>query len=554
MRDNGGVNQPRVTEKKAGRARGTGASASPAPREPVFRSGFACFVGRPNVGKSTLMNALVGAKVAITSSRPQTTRRLIRGVVHRPDAQLVIMDTPGLHKPRTLLGERLDSLARSALTEVDVIGFCVSASQPVGTGDAYLARELAGVRDVPVVAILTMTDRASRQEIAQQLVAVEGLGDWADIVPVSAVTGFGLDVLADVLIDKLHPGRPLYPDGELTDEPEQIMVAELIREAALEGVRDELPHSIAVVVEEMGPHPGRDDLTDVYAELYVERPSQKAIVIGTRGARLKDVGSRARRQIEALLGTRVYLDLHVKEAKDCQPTPKQLGRLGFYDWPRRGVTQTRFLRPNPLRPVIRPGMMVPTCGQKGSTVLIIFGLRVFYRTIAQGTFHCRRCGGDRQYRHRVGRRWFTLFFLPVIPLNSVGEHVQCTTCRTRYVTDVLSQPTTAQMQAALPAGMRAAVSAMLRSGDPASAVSRQRAIEAVIGAGTPRYDEAMLNADLMQPFESIRPALNQVGAQLTIQAREWYLAEVIRIAMADGSVTDTERHAAMALGLRLGMT
>jgi len=187
-------------------------------------------------------------------------------------------------------------------------------------------------------------------------------------------------------------------------------------------------------------------------------------------------------------------------------------------------------------------------------MLIIFGLRVFYRTIAQGTFHCRRCGGDRQYRHRAGRRWFTLFFIPVIPLNSLGEHVQCTTCRTRYVTDALNQPTTAQMQAALPAGMRAAVSAMLRSGDPASPASRQRAIEAVIGAGTPGYDEAMLNADLMMPFDSIRPALNQVGAQLTIQAREWYLAEVIRIAMADGTLTEGERHASLAIGVELGMT
>jgi GTP-binding protein Era len=277
------------------------------------------------------MNALVGTHVAITSSRPQTTRRLIRGIVHRHDAQLVIMDTPGLHKPRTLLGERLDSLARSALTEVDVIGFCVSAPQPVGTGDAYLARELAGLRDVPVVAILTMTDRASRQEVAQQLVALEGLGDWADIVPVSAVTGFGLDVLADVLIARLPPGRPLYPDGELTDEPEQVMVAELIREAALEGVRDELPHSIAVVVEEMGRRPGREDLTDVHALMYLERPSQKPIIIGPQGARLQSVGRRARQRIEALLGTKVYLDLHIKIAQDWQRDPKQLRRLGFYD-------------------------------------------------------------------------------------------------------------------------------------------------------------------------------------------------------------------------------
>jgi hypothetical protein len=187
-------------------------------------------------------------------------------------------------------------------------------------------------------------------------------------------------------------------------------------------------------------------------------------------------------------------------------------------------------------------------------LLIIFGLRVFYRTIAQGTFHCRRCGGDRQYRRRSGRRWFTLFFIPVIPLNSVGEHVQCTTCRARYVTDVLSQPTTAQMQEALPAGMRAAVSAMLRSGDPGSPVSRQRGIEAVTGAGMRGYDETMLNADLAQPFESIRPALNRVGAQLTVQAREWYLAEIIRIGLADGPLTEGERQAALAIGIDLGMT
>jgi hypothetical protein len=187
-------------------------------------------------------------------------------------------------------------------------------------------------------------------------------------------------------------------------------------------------------------------------------------------------------------------------------------------------------------------------------LLIIFGLRVFYRTIAQGTFYCRKCGGDRQYRHRSGRRWFTLFFIPVLPLNSVGEHVQCTTCRTRYVTDVLGQPTTAQMQAALPSGMRSAASAMLRSGDPASPAARQRAIEAVIGAGTPDYNEAMLNDDLMMPFDSIRPALNKVGAQLTVQAREWYLAEVLRIAMADGQLTEGERQAALAIGADLGMT
>jgi GTP-binding protein Era len=297
----------------------------------AFRSGFACLVGRPNVGKSTLTNALVGAKVAITSDRPQTTRRVIRGIVHRPDAQLILLDTPGLHKPRTLLGERLDSLVRSTLTEVDVIGFCVPAGDPIGPGDRFLARELAQVKKTPVVAVVTKTDRVPPERVAGQLAAVTELGEWADVVPVSAVTGFQLDVLTDVLVSHLPEGMPLYPEGELTDEPEQIMVAELIREAALDGVRDELPHSIAVVVEEMGPRQGRPDLTDVYAELYVERPSQKAIVIGTGGARLKEVGSRARGQIEALLGTKVYLDLHVKIAKDWQRNPKQLRRLGFYD-------------------------------------------------------------------------------------------------------------------------------------------------------------------------------------------------------------------------------
>jgi GTPase len=277
------------------------------------------------------MNALVGTKVAITSSRPQTTRRAIRGIVHRPDAQLIIVDTPGMHRPRTLLGERLDSLVRATLTEVDVIGFCVPAAERIGPGDKYLARELTSQLKTPVVAIVTKTDQASHALVAAQLSAVAELGDWADIVPVSAVSGYQLDVLTGVLVSHLPPGRPLYPDGELTDEPEQQLVAELIREAILEGVQDELPHSIAVVVEEMGPRAGRDDLIDVHAFMYVERPSQKSIVIGAKGARLKQVGTRARQQIEALLGTKVYLDLRIKVAKNWQRDPKQLRRLGFYD-------------------------------------------------------------------------------------------------------------------------------------------------------------------------------------------------------------------------------
>ena len=301
-----------------------------------YRSGFACLVGRPNAGKSTLTNALVGEKVAITSGRPQTTRHTIRGIVHRDDAQLVLVDTPGLHRPRTLLGERLNTLVRDTLTEVDVIVFCLPADQKVGPGDRFIASELAalmrGRRPTPVVAAVTKADKVSRQELADQLLSVSALGDWADIVPVSAVGGYQVDELADVLVSRLPVGPMLYPDGELTDEPEAVMVAELVREAALEGVRDELPHSLAVVVDEIVPREGgrKDDpLVDVRVNLFVERDSQKAIIIGKGGARLRDVGTRARQGIERLLGSRVYLDLHVKVAKDWQRDPKQLGRLGF---------------------------------------------------------------------------------------------------------------------------------------------------------------------------------------------------------------------------------
>jgi GTP-binding protein Era len=305
--------------------------------DPTTRSGFACLVGRPNAGKSTLTNALVGEKVAITSSRPQTTRHTVRGIVSRPDGQLVLVDTPGVHKPRTLLGERLNELVRGTWAEVDVIGFCIPADQPVGPGDRYIATELAGAPRTPKVAVVTKTDLVGREKLAEQLLAVQRLGqqagiEWAEIVPVSAVRGDQVDLLADLLVPLLPEGPPLYPEGELTDEPEQVMVAELIREAALEGVRDELPHSLAVVVEEMvwrEDRPADKPLLDVRADLYVERPSQKAIVIGSGGSRLRDVGATARQHIEALLGTPVFLDLHVKVAKDWQRDPKQLRRLGF---------------------------------------------------------------------------------------------------------------------------------------------------------------------------------------------------------------------------------
>jgi GTP-binding protein Era len=296
---------------------------------PAFRSGFACVVGRPNAGKSTLLNALVGHKVAITSDRPQTTRHAVRGVVHRPDAQLVVVDTPGLHKPRTLLGERLNDIVRSTLAEVDVIVFCLPANEKIGPGDRFIAAELARVKGTTAFAVVTKTDLADRAQVAAQLLAAAKLGDWAEVVPVSAVKNDQVGLLTDLLVERLPEGPPLYPDGELTDEPDQVMVAELIREAALDGVREELPHSLAVVVEEMGPREGHDDLLDVHAVMYVERPSQKAIVIGAGGARLREVGTRARTQAEALLGSKIYLDLRVKVAKDWQRDPSQLRRLGF---------------------------------------------------------------------------------------------------------------------------------------------------------------------------------------------------------------------------------
>ena len=297
-----------------------------------FRSGFVCLIGRPNTGKSTLTNALVGEKVAITSSRPQTTRHTIRGIVHREDFQIVLVDTPGLHRPRTLLGKRLNDLVRDTYSDVDVIVLCIPADEAVGPGDRWIYEQIRDVapRTTLVVAVTKM-DKVPKDRVAAQLMAVNELvGEHsAAIVPVSATTGEQVDVLIGVLVDQLKPGPAFYPDGELTDEPEETLMAEFIREAALEGVRDEMPHSLAVVIDEVTPREGRDDLIDVRAILYVERDSQKGIVIGKGGARLKKVGSNARSQIERLLGTKVYLELRVKVAKNWQQDPKLLGRLGF---------------------------------------------------------------------------------------------------------------------------------------------------------------------------------------------------------------------------------
>lgn len=300
-----------------------------------YRAGFAALVGRPNAGKSTLTNALVGQKVAITSSKPQTTRHAIRGIRHTPTSQLVLVDTPGLHRPRSLLGQRLNDLVRETLLGVDVIGFCLPADQRPGPGDQYIAadlRELQRARRVPVVAIATKADAVDRGRLAEHLMAIDQLADWDEIVPCSALRGQQVDEVAGVLASYLPTSPPLYPPETVTDEPNVVMIAELVREAALEGVRDELPHSLAVVVEEMterADRPADNPMADVRVNVFVERPSQKAIIIGRGGARLRDVGTAARTQIEELLGQRVYLDLHVKVAKDWQRDPKQLGRLGF---------------------------------------------------------------------------------------------------------------------------------------------------------------------------------------------------------------------------------
>jgi GTP-binding protein Era len=302
-----------------------------------FVSGFACFVGRPNAGKSTLTNALVGSKVVITSSRPQTTRTVVRGIVHRSDGQLILVDTPGLHRPRTLLGERLNDLVKTTWAEVDVVAVCFPADEKIGPGDRFIVNELSKVRRTTKIAVATKTDLATPERIGEHLLAIQQLGadtstDWAEIVPVSAVNGDQVELLADLLLAQMPPGPPLYPDGDLSDAPEEAIAGELIREAALEGVHDELPHSIAVVVDEMSMRSGRSKdrpLLDIHAVVYVERDSQKGIIIGHQGSRLRAIGTAARTQIEALFGTPVYLDLQVKVAKDWQRDPRQLRKLGF---------------------------------------------------------------------------------------------------------------------------------------------------------------------------------------------------------------------------------
>jgi GTP-binding protein Era len=303
-----------------------------APEQQPFRSGFACLVGRPNAGKTTLTNALVGEKVGIVSNRPQTTRHAVRGVVHRPGGQLVLVDTPGLHKPRSLLGRRLNDVVRDTLSDVDVVALCIPADEPVGAGDRFIARQLRDLR-APVVIVVTKTDKAGKKQVAEQLVAASELVEAAEVVPVSAVKGEQVELLIDLLVGLLPEGQPLYPQEQTTDDDVERQLAELVREAALEKVWEEVPHSLAVTIEETSrrPDPKRagHDLVEVHALLHVERPSQKPMLVGRGGETIKAIGSEARAGMERLLDARVHLDLHVTVLGEWQDDPKKLNRLGY---------------------------------------------------------------------------------------------------------------------------------------------------------------------------------------------------------------------------------
>jgi len=290
------------------------------------RSGFISFVGRPNVGKSTLMNALIGEKIAITSSKPQTTRKTIRGIVTRDDGQLIIVDTPGLHRPRTLLGERLNALVETTLGDVDVIGMCLPADEAIGKGDLFILEQLARYPRAKVVAIVTKTDRVSSTAVLNKLAEVGELRSWTLVVPLSAATADGLDEFLDAIIPIMPESLHLYPDDSVSDESVDSRIPEIVREAVLEELSDELPHSLAVTLMDIVRDNGR---TKVFVTLIVERDSQKGIIIGHRGSMLRLIGERSRPQIETLLGTKIYLDLHVTISKDWQRDPKALGKLGF---------------------------------------------------------------------------------------------------------------------------------------------------------------------------------------------------------------------------------
>ncbi|MBX3311339.1 MAG: GTPase Era [Microbacteriaceae bacterium] len=293
-----------------------------------YRAGFVTFLGRPNTGKSTLMNALIGEKVAIVSDKPQTTRRAIRGIIHKPNFQVIIIDTPGIHRPRTLLGERLNDMTESVLSEVDILGVCLPADEEIGPGDKRIIENLVKYPKTKKIGILTKIDRVSRAEVAARLLEISALFDWDAVIPTAFNDEEQLAELSELLGSLMPRSEALYPEGMITEDSREIRIAEIIRECALDSAREELPHSIAVTVSDIFPAEA-NRLTRVFAEIWVERDSQKGIIIGKRGSNLARIGSESRAEIKRVLGEDVYLDLQVKLAKDWQKDPKLLMRLGF---------------------------------------------------------------------------------------------------------------------------------------------------------------------------------------------------------------------------------
>jgi GTP-binding protein Era len=301
-----------------------------------FRSGFVAIVGRPNVGKSTLINALVGSKIAITSHHPNTTRLAIRGIVHRPDYQAVLVDTPGVHKPKTLLGHRLNQVVDQSMDSVDIVLMCIPADETSGAGDVFIAQEIAKHSKAKKFAVITKTDLISKEKLAARLLRIMELAKgftWDEIIPVSAAIHDQVDLLNELIGKNLPQGPAYYPEGTNSDQAIEALICELIREAALQDVRQELPHSIVVTIDEFGEREekGSRPFYDVHATVHVERDSQRAILLGHQGSRLKEIGIRARADIERTLGAKIFLGLHIKVSKEWQKDPKLLERLGFGD-------------------------------------------------------------------------------------------------------------------------------------------------------------------------------------------------------------------------------
>ena len=295
--------------------------------EKDHRSGFVGIIGRPNVGKSTLLNSLVQHKVAIISEKPQTTRNRIRAVVTKPDSQLVFVDTPGFHKPRDALGERLNSMVRSTMSDVDAVVFMLDGAQTVGSGDVFIASELSKVKN-PVVGVVNKIDLLTEDKVSSQVEVAKHLFPFAEVIPMSSKLGVNVDELVDTLERFMPPGPMYFPEDTVSDQPERVLIAELIREKALELTRDEVPHSIAVIVDHVAPREG-GELVDVEAVIYVERDSQKGIIVGKGGRTVKEIGTRARRDIEPLLGNQIFLDLRVKVEKDWSKNPEFIKRLNY---------------------------------------------------------------------------------------------------------------------------------------------------------------------------------------------------------------------------------